>query len=599
MHRGVDFAAPIGTPIHAATDGVVAEAGPASGFGNWIVLDTTMDDKKVSTVYGHMFDDGVLVHKGDKVTAGQVIGKVGNAGGSTGPHLHFEVWPGGRDGGASTDPEQWLGGATPASPGGVVLAASVTSTSGSDLSQPTPASAGSEEHMQVDARRLMRALHQHFGERIAQLGGWRADGGGVDDHPDGRAIDAMIPDPTSGTGIAAGDAVRDWVLANAQFFHVVYVIWRQTYYEPGQPGSGMEDRGDPTANHMDHVHITVVGGGANTAGAVWGSVPGGADPAPYATGCGTPPDGGAGLNTAELVRKYPNAVAFVPWIEKAATTCPEVTAPLLAAQLENESGFDVNAHNAGSGADGPAQFVPGTWASKAVDGDGDGDKETRSVPDALMSQAAYDCELVGVAKKGLAAGTLHGELTELWLSMYNCGDGATMESGGVCGNTETQNYVRNIAARSLVFSAPNPAPQVGITPGGPVGANIVAAAMRWLGSPYVWGGGDPQGPTRGEGSNEPGFDCSGLVLHAVAVATGGRVVLPHQSVAQLNDARGQSIPFASAAAGDIMFPAGGEPGHVVIYAGDGNIVEAPTFGDVVKVSPVSVLGENPSVRRFG
>ena len=90
QHNGMDIAGPIGTPIYAYADGIVTQAGPASGFGNWIVLDHNIDGQLVSTVYGHMFADGVLVKVGDRVTAGQHIANEGNDGQSTGAHLHFE-----------------------------------------------------------------------------------------------------------------------------------------------------------------------------------------------------------------------------------------------------------------------------------------------------------------------------------------------------------------------------------------------------------------------------------------------------------------------------------------------------------------------------
>ncbi|MFZ2178896.1 MAG: M23 family metallopeptidase, partial [Rhodococcus sp. (in: high G+C Gram-positive bacteria)] len=114
-HKGVDFAGDVGTPIYAFTDGRVIAAGPASGFGNWIILDHQIDGKVYSTVYGHMFDDGVLVKVGDHVSAGQEIGRVGNAGDTTGAHLHFEVWDSGRlpDGvGTAVDPAPWVDRAT-------------------------------------------------------------------------------------------------------------------------------------------------------------------------------------------------------------------------------------------------------------------------------------------------------------------------------------------------------------------------------------------------------------------------------------------------------------------------------------------------------
>lgn len=102
MHWGMDMAAPVGTPIYAATDGVVKEAGHSNGFGNWIQIKAA--DGTV-TVYGHMFDDGVLVSQGQHVTAGDVIGAVGNNGQSYGAHLHFEVW---RNGTTKIDPTYWL-----------------------------------------------------------------------------------------------------------------------------------------------------------------------------------------------------------------------------------------------------------------------------------------------------------------------------------------------------------------------------------------------------------------------------------------------------------------------------------------------------------
>ncbi|WP_238421213.1 M23 family metallopeptidase [Gordonia sp. 'Campus'] len=102
MHGGIDMAAPLGTPIHAATDGVVIKAEPASGYGHWVQIKAA--DGTV-TMYGHMASSGVLVHAGQRVTAGDVIALVGNEGFSFGPHLHFEVW---KDGVTKIDPVPWL-----------------------------------------------------------------------------------------------------------------------------------------------------------------------------------------------------------------------------------------------------------------------------------------------------------------------------------------------------------------------------------------------------------------------------------------------------------------------------------------------------------
>ncbi len=108
-HRGVDIAGPLGTSIYAARGGKVIESGPATGFGNWIIIQHEIDGKKVDTVYGHMQAGDLLVKKGDTVEPGQEISKIGNEGGSTGPHLHFEIWEGGRlSGGQAVDPEPFI-----------------------------------------------------------------------------------------------------------------------------------------------------------------------------------------------------------------------------------------------------------------------------------------------------------------------------------------------------------------------------------------------------------------------------------------------------------------------------------------------------------
>ena len=102
MHWGIDLAAPLGTPIYAATDGVVLRAGPASGFGNAVYIQDA--DGNVH-IYGHM--RYYSVRAGDVVSAGDQIAKVGNQGQSTGPHLHYEIHRGGMQG-RPMDPQKYL-----------------------------------------------------------------------------------------------------------------------------------------------------------------------------------------------------------------------------------------------------------------------------------------------------------------------------------------------------------------------------------------------------------------------------------------------------------------------------------------------------------
>jgi murein DD-endopeptidase MepM/ murein hydrolase activator NlpD len=102
MHAGIDLAAPMRTPEYAAMDGVVLEAGAASGYGLAVYIEHDNGDV---TVYGHM--DEILVEPGQVVRAGDTIALLGNRGQSTGPHLHFEVHVGGMKG-TKVDPIPWL-----------------------------------------------------------------------------------------------------------------------------------------------------------------------------------------------------------------------------------------------------------------------------------------------------------------------------------------------------------------------------------------------------------------------------------------------------------------------------------------------------------
>ncbi len=103
LHGGVDIAAPIGTPIYAAHSGVVARAGTATGFGYAVYI---RGDDGAVTVYGHVNE--YFVRAGERVDAGERIATVGNRGQSTGPHLHFEVHPGGAMYGGQVDPVPWM-----------------------------------------------------------------------------------------------------------------------------------------------------------------------------------------------------------------------------------------------------------------------------------------------------------------------------------------------------------------------------------------------------------------------------------------------------------------------------------------------------------
>lgn len=100
MHKGIDMAAPTGTQIHACKAGTVTYAVSMDPtYGNYIIVD---HGKGMTSLYAHMSE--MLVSKGERVSAGQTIGKVGSTGLATGPHLHFEI----KLNGEAQDPQKYI-----------------------------------------------------------------------------------------------------------------------------------------------------------------------------------------------------------------------------------------------------------------------------------------------------------------------------------------------------------------------------------------------------------------------------------------------------------------------------------------------------------
>lgn len=440
QHQGVDLAGPVGTPILAALDGTVVESGTASGFGHWIVIDSNVDGKPVSTVYGHMFENGLLAKSGQQVKAGDHIADIGNDGESTGAHLHFEYWNGGRlQGGAAVDPVAVL-------------------------------------------------------PQIADQ-----NGAGGFTTPEGDMLSPQV--------------------------------------------NGADEEDNP---------VQLAAASRSTANCTGFGTAGGADLA-------------AGVVPPE----------FEPWLRRAGTVCPEIDTPLLAAQLQQENNFrhGSNAPVSPSGALGPAQFMPGTWATWGKDYDDDGRADPNSIGDAVMSQATFMCAL------HQEVSSIEGDPIALTLAAYNAGSGAVMQYRGVPPYAETQNYVAKITAARAAFVNPNSQGRF-VPRSGSDNGQVVSAAREYLGTPYVWGGGGASGPSGG------GFDCSGLTSYAIHAASGGKVTLPRTSEEQWTV--GTEVPIDQAQPGDLVFGSwwSGGPGHVGIYAGGGQMVHAPTSGDVVKEAPL-------------
>jgi hypothetical protein len=118
-----------------------------------------------------------------------------------------------------------------------------------------------ESGLQVRTIWAARAISVMFPE-ITTIGGFRQDP--LRWHPEGLAIDVMIPNHTSEEGIELGNQIAGLALANAKRWGVLHVIWRQGFYPGIGAPSWTADYGNETANHFDHVHIATAGGGYPT-----------------------------------------------------------------------------------------------------------------------------------------------------------------------------------------------------------------------------------------------------------------------------------------------------------------------------------------------
>ena len=124
-----------------------------------------------------------------------------------------------------------------------------------------PVGVAPERGLQIDTILLARAISVLFPE-IRNIGGVRPDS--LRWHPEGLALDVMIPNYGSAAGIALGDRIAAYAMANAGRFALNHVIWRRVLYMPGSPPQMLPDYGGPDANHFSHVHIATNGGGYPT-----------------------------------------------------------------------------------------------------------------------------------------------------------------------------------------------------------------------------------------------------------------------------------------------------------------------------------------------
>lgn len=313
----------------------------------------------------------------------------------------------------------------------------------------------------------------------------------------------------------------------------------------------------------------------------------------------TPGGFGSGLKPGTV------PAAYEALVTAAGAQCAAAPPSIIAAQIQQESGWNPNAVSS-AGAQGIAQFLPGTWPSWSEPGQSPFDP-TAAIP----AQAKYDCAIAAQMQTWQAQGKLPTTLsvTELMLAGYNAGPYGVLDAGGIPDNGQTPDYVSRIVALAATFANTTGVP-AGVAASG-FGAAVVAAASAWLGEPYSYAGGTYTGPTvgvctAGAAANDchiVGFDCSGLVMYAIAQASGGAIRLPHSADQQTRG--GTPVDRNAMAPGDLISftdPGSSTAHHIGIYIGAGQMVNAPESGDVVKVANLSDSywqGQQWRVVRYG
>ncbi|MFJ8017568.1 peptidoglycan DD-metalloendopeptidase family protein [Streptomyces sp. NPDC096339] len=169
--------------------------------------------------------------------------------------------------------------------------------------------------------------------------------------------------------------------------------------------------------------------------------------------------GGGALNPKHVPPEY------VTWVLKAGSMCPQITPPVIAAQIEAESGWR-NGLTSPVGAQGLSQFMPGTWVTWGRDDDGNGRIDPFDPGDAIMAQGRYDCALARDVERYKERGIASGPTLDLALAAYNAGPGAIEKYGGIPPYRETQSYVVAIKNAMAKYTAIATDPGGGTIPPG-------------------------------------------------------------------------------------------------------------------------------------
>jgi cell wall-associated NlpC family hydrolase len=236
----------------------------------------------------------------------------------------------------------------------------------------------------------------------------------------------------------------------------------------------------------------------------------------------------------------------------AAETCPGLPWAVLAGigAVESDHGQSnapgVHSGANFAGAEGPMQFEPSTFTRYATDADPGAQLSPYNPADAIYTAAAMLCA------NGAASATEAGIRRAVFA--YN----------------HSWAYVNEVMSWAARYTVPAPSAAA---------ATAIAFAVRQVGKPYQWGAAGPNA-----------YDCSGLVFAAYAAAD---IQIARTTFGWRQD--GPSVPLNSIQPGDLLFSAGSDgtptnPGHVVMYLGGGQIIQAPQTGEDVQIDPLSLAG---------
>lgn len=194
------------------------------------------------------------------------------------------------------------------------------------------------------------------------------------------------------------------------------------------------------------------------------NTPAAGEAAAVSTGVGCAPPGP--LNHGEIPAPYR------PWVVKAGAVCAEVPAALIAAQIHTESAWNPRAVNNDSGAQGPAQFLPGTFTEHGRDDDGNGLASPFDIADAVMAMARYDCHLAQQLR-----GRVSGDLIDHVLAAYNAGSATVLLHGGIPPYNETRAYVSSVRALAQGTYSQTSTAGTSLTQGPPTAPVSTAAGL--------------------------------------------------------------------------------------------------------------------------